>query len=225
MGITKKAVLASLVSVMMSLAFLIGLVPTHNASDVTAASDGNGRVDMVDLLNAVLNLKAAATSVSVTEPPTGTVFVIPTNSFLANINVGAEALDAGSLPGDAGPIIFGADGATVSEGDWLGSVYSGPVLMAAYLYGSLDISDLIQRGLTGTDTALAAHQVYAFGFASMEKVAEAHVMYDPLVWGEEEFSVTTVGPDFSPMGNGLFDRGLRPFYRAKSGCPRIPMAP
>ena len=50
MGTRKKLVLASLVSMMMVLAFTIGLVPSHD-TESTAAVSSDGRIDMVDLLD------------------------------------------------------------------------------------------------------------------------------------------------------------------------------
>ncbi len=87
MGIRKKLILASLVSMMMILAFTIGFVPSHRAPSVDAADDG--QVDMADLLGAMLGLKALEAPV-ITSPPDGVTFMVPAGGEAVWLRVNAE---------------------------------------------------------------------------------------------------------------------------------------
>lgn len=58
MGTRKKLVLASLVSVMMVLAFVIGFVPSHDSENTGAAVSGK-RIEVVDLLDMILGQQCA----------------------------------------------------------------------------------------------------------------------------------------------------------------------
>ncbi|MDQ1257979.1 MAG: large repetitive protein, partial [Candidatus Hydrogenedentes bacterium] len=75
MGSNKRLVLAALVSVMMVLAFIVGFVPSQNPVAIRADA-GDGSVDMVDLLNQVLDLKALDT-LAIAAPASGSTIIVP----------------------------------------------------------------------------------------------------------------------------------------------------
>ncbi len=81
MGTQKKLVLASIVSMMLVLAFMVGFVPSHDA-DQTGASSADGRVDMAGLLDMVLGDKAITGIVPVS-PEKGLTFTTPVTNFQA----------------------------------------------------------------------------------------------------------------------------------------------
>lgn len=74
MGTRKKMVLASLVSLMMAMAFVIGLMPAHDGARLSAGSGGS--VDMADLLDMVLGMKGVG-EIVVTSPVSGVVVKTP----------------------------------------------------------------------------------------------------------------------------------------------------
>jgi len=201
MGITKKAVLASLVCLMMSLAFLIGLMPSREAVDVTAASRSNGRVDMVDLLNAVLNLKSApeATEIAVSEPPDGALFVVPTDAPRGLINAASVTVPDGE---DADDVLLGVDGVfDPINHTWTGDTHSDLLGFGNYSRGFVNIA-----GLTAE-----AHKMYALGFATADPLDTARYIYggtpDPLWSGENstEFMVDVASASRDSDDNGLPD--------------------
>jgi hypothetical protein len=74
MGTRKKLVLASLVSLMMAMAFVIGLMPAHDGARLSAGS--GSAIDMADLLDMVLGLKGVG-EIVVTSPIDGVVVKTP----------------------------------------------------------------------------------------------------------------------------------------------------
>jgi hypothetical protein len=74
MGTRKKLVLASLVSLMMAMAFVIGLMPAHDGARLSAGSGSS--IDMADLLDMVLGLKGV-NEIVVTSPIDGVVVKTP----------------------------------------------------------------------------------------------------------------------------------------------------
>ncbi len=97
MGTQKRIVLASVVSMMLVLAFMVGFVPSHDA-ELTGASSSDGRVDMAGLLDMVLGDKAAITSIVPSSSANGLLFVTPITNFetpyipvgLTSTTVGAD---------------------------------------------------------------------------------------------------------------------------------------
>jgi len=77
MGTRKKLILASLVGVMMMLAFIIGLVPSHDTDRSGAAVPSNGRVDMVDILDLILGSAAKQDGVTLESRVDGVVVKTP----------------------------------------------------------------------------------------------------------------------------------------------------
>ncbi len=101
MGTQKRLVLASVVSMMLVLAFMVGFVPSHDAA-LTGASGSDGRVDMAGLLDMVLGDKAITTIVPAS-PVAGLTYVLPATTSLTGtpyIPVALTATAPGSVPGD-----------------------------------------------------------------------------------------------------------------------------
>jgi len=166
MGSRRKLVLASLLSLMMALAFVVGLVPSYTVLNATAGSGSGGRVDMVDLLNAALDLKAAApaSAIAVTKPTTGAHYMAPEDTLSAPLFLAAEA------DGDDAPVVYGVDGEWTSADDSTWTVYSEAVGAAPYST-AIDMKDLFTAG-TLADVAVA-HMVYGFYNAVVETPGDA----------------------------------------------------
>ncbi len=177
MGSKKKLVLASLVSLMMVLAFVIGLVPNHATLGARAASGGGGRVDMVDLLNAVLDLKSDSPVILITvsDPRTGAIIKVPADTIQASLAVRAVAL------GDAGNVAYGMDGTWEGQEAWVGEWFSGVTNEKPYR-SSIDLLPAITAATQGVQTA---HYIYA--------LAEASVLLQGLQ-AEITYSLRSPGP-------------------------------
>lgn len=63
MGTAKKLVLASVFSMMLVLAFMVGFMPSHDA-ETTGAAGGDGRVDMAGLLDMIVGGEKAITEIT-----------------------------------------------------------------------------------------------------------------------------------------------------------------
>ncbi|NIA14014.1 MAG: hypothetical protein GWP08_08030, partial [Nitrospiraceae bacterium] len=173
MGSRKTLVLASLVSLMMVLAFLIGLVPSETTLGADAASSSGGRLEMADILAAALGLKAGdpPTAIDVAAPANGTEVKVPADSVAAYLSLKASAVG-----GDPAPVRYGVDGAFTAANTWEGDVYSPADATVGPDYASyVDLAPL----LTGTPSALGTtHWLYAFANASVAtKLAAAQVTY------------------------------------------------
>ncbi|HOT50959.1 MAG TPA: hypothetical protein PLI07_08270, partial [Candidatus Hydrogenedentes bacterium] len=161
MGSRKKLVLASLVSLMMALAFVIGLVPDHATLGARAASGSGGRIDMVDLLNAVLDLKSEKdiALITVSDPRSGAIIKVPTDTIQASL-----ALRAVTLGGDgvAGNVAYGIDGTWGGEA-WVGDWFSGVANVKPYR-SAIDLVPVIDGAAEGVQVA---HYIYAFAGATV----------------------------------------------------------
>ena len=204
MGSRKKLVLASLVSLMMALAFIIGLMPLHGALRASAASRGSGRIDMVDLLNAVLNLQAGepATDIAVAFPPNDANFVVPEGTILTYINFQALAV------GDASPVAY-AINPDLTEGEWLDLWLDLP-LGTNVVFGEqppfnavMDVSAVLEPFILEPVTTTL--NVYAFANASIDNSEGSLLIYSarskPTT--SPEFSVTKIAQQSDPDQNGL----------------------
>ncbi|MCX5770446.1 MAG: hypothetical protein NTZ09_09275 [Candidatus Hydrogenedentes bacterium] len=203
MGSRKQLVLASLVSLMMAGAFVIGIMPMHGALRASAASSASGRIDMVDLLNAVLNLQAGeATAINVSFPVEieGDEFIVPDTTAQVFINfqaadepVGsaspvAYAINADNTSGDAFVLHLDTElpvGVGVAFG--FGPPYNGV----------LDVASLLLEPVTTTLSA------YAFANAALDEADQTLLIYS--VCSEPtDFRVTKVAQDdVDPDKNGL----------------------
>ena len=79
MGTQKKLVLASVVSMMLVLAFMVGFIPSHDANP-TGAAGSDGRVDMAGLLDMILGDKAI-TAIVPASPVGGLTFTTPVTNY------------------------------------------------------------------------------------------------------------------------------------------------
>lgn len=173
MGSRKRLVLASLVSMMMALAFVIGWLPSHTTLGANAASGSNGRITMADLLDGVLGLKQGdpAVAISVASPENGAIIKVPTDAIAAPLFLRAIAI------GDAADVVYGIDPAVDYEWaggeNWVGQWIAGPSSIRPYK-ASFDLVDLF----TGTLGVGAAYNIYSFANATvLENVAGAEVQY------------------------------------------------
>jgi len=179
MGSRKKLVLASLVSLMMVLAFLIGLVPSHTTLGADAASGSQGRPDFVNLLADVLGLKASggdpAQAISVLEPRTASLVRIPEDSVAAYLQFKA---DVDPPLSDPGAVAYVIDGDFVGDDRWVGEYYSNldnPPTQPPYT-GWVDVASL---AMATSDILDAVHYVYALGGAAevLKLLTEAEIQY------------------------------------------------
>ena len=177
MGSRKKLVLASLVSLMMVLAFLIGLVPSHTTLGADAASGSQGRPDFVNLLADVLGLKASggapAEAISVIEPRTASLVRIPEDSVAAYLQFKAAVDPPLSDPGAVAYVI---DGDFVGDDRWVGEYYSNldnPPTQPPYT-SWIDVATLATSDILGS-----IHFVYALGGAAevLKQLTEAEIQY------------------------------------------------
>ncbi|HUW60411.1 MAG TPA: CFI-box-CTERM domain-containing protein [Candidatus Bathyarchaeia archaeon] len=199
MGSRKQLVLASLVSLMMALAFVIGLMPLHGALPASAASSGPGRIDMVDLLNAVLNLQAGeATQINVSFPAEGANFVVPDITDKVFVNFQASAV------GDPSPVAYAINP------DLSGDELNEPLHLDVDLPGTVGVAygfqppynavlDMTSLLLEPVTTVLSA---YAFANAALEKGVMTTLVYS-VRSGPTKFSVTKIALDIDPDKNGL----------------------
>ena len=176
MGSRKKLVLASVVSLMMVLAFLIGLVPSHTTLGADAASGSEGRPDFVNLLADVLGLKASggepAEAISVIEPRTASVVRIPEDSVAAYLQFKADVDPPLSDPGAVAYVIDG----DWSGVNWVGEYYSDladPPTEPPYT-GWIDVASL-----AASNVFASIRYVYALGGAAevLKQLSEAEIQY------------------------------------------------
>lgn len=174
MGSRKRLVLASLISLMVALAFMIGLAPSYTTLGANAAVGAGGRVDIRGLLDAVLGLKQGdpVQSIAVTRPATETVVRVADGSVAVYMPFEAVAV------GDAAPVMYGIDpdepdyqwtGSTNWIGNWISNTPGDePPYRATFdLWG-------VVNSMTGTQ---ASFLVYAFANASWNTFKAAEVEY------------------------------------------------
>jgi len=194
MGSRKKLVLASLVSLMMALAFIIGLMPLHGALQAEAAGSEPARINMVDLLNAVLNFQGGqpATDIAVTKPEDGAVFLVPADTDQAFINFQATAA------GDASPVAY-AINPDLTDGDVLDLMADTPLGVAFAFQPPFNAALDVQTLLGPLETSFS---VYAFANAALDEIVITDLVYSVRSLTPTEFSVLKV-TDADPDENGI----------------------
>lgn len=158
MGTGKKLLLASFVSMMMVLAFLIGLVPSHDTESTGAAGSSAGRIDMVDLLDKVLGYGVKqGEGVTLESRLDGVVIKTPVdNAVPPEIPVPLQAAVDGA---GSELVTFVANeaedaGAFPEPNTWVGDVFSDPV--SSPFLGALDIGFFL-TGIANTTTAVSVY--------------------------------------------------------------------
>ena len=207
MGSSKRVVLALLVSVMMVLSFLIGWVPSGAPQNANAATGSDGRVDMADLLNAVLNVQAGdpAKSIDIVQPPEGAVYKVPTDA--APVLLWTESV----APGEAADVIYGLDGEFVGEGRWFGNLFSGPASVPPGYDAAIECSSLLSGTLAGFDAQAAIYSLYAFAGASLvEEAGQIYVDYTGAVSPQHDFILVELGDGYDADKNGIPEGLLGP---------------
>lgn len=173
MGTSKKIVLASIVSMLMVLGFLVGLAPSGRIHTEAATAAGDS-IDMVGLLDLVLGVKAVD-SVTVDSPVEGVLVKTPEDNFITpEIPVPVQA----SVVGDGSELVtFVAndkDSTTAFPG---GQTWSGDVFTEATpspFVSALDLGSFV-TGVAGTNTELA---VYALVNATAAATKAATLTYE-----------------------------------------------
>lgn len=169
MGTSKKIVLASFVSMLMVLGFLVGLVPNSGVSTNadTAASD---QVDIVGLLDLIVGVKGVS-GVTLDSPVSGVVVITPEDNAQApEIPVPLQA----AVVGDGTELVtFAAniyDDATAfpAPNNWVGDVFSDPV--ATPFVSALDVSSFL-TGVAGTETQLSVYALVNTALANSKATA------------------------------------------------------
>lgn len=158
MGSVKKLVLAGLVSTMMVLMFAIGLLPSLDALDVAASEDG--RVDMVDLLNLVLQTEKQAEAIMITQPADNTDIILEPGTTTALLPIEAETTPANA------DVTFGLDGNITAPNQW-----DGPVISEDFLSG-IQVIDLFDAGAPVS----GVHDIY--GLAQAAKITVFYDVFD-----------------------------------------------
>jgi hypothetical protein len=189
---------------MMVLAFVIGMVPSYKTLGANAASGSGGRVDMVDLLDAVLNLKAGdpVISIQVAEPRNGVTIKVPEDTVAAPLYMKAIAIGGDTT------VAYGIDGIWGGE-DWEGEWYSAIVNTKPY-HAFIDLLPLLPL-----DLSAEAHWIYAFAGAQLSKAAGAFIQYTLRSDGPDdpnpqptEIIVVKVDQSIDADKDGLPDQGL-----------------
>ena len=126
---------------MMVLAFIIGLVPSHDTDRSGAAVSSNGRVDMVDILDLILGSEAKQSGVTLESRIEGVVVKTPEDNaeipvvpvpvmatvegdgndlvtFVANVEGDAAAFP-GSVPGGSGQLWSGDVSSAALSFPWM----------------------------------------------------------------------------------------------------------
>ncbi len=170
MGKSKKFVLASVISSVLVLAFMIGLAPNHDAPKAGAAT--NGRINMVDLLTAAgfsngdekivgvtidSSLHGYTLKVSMENPPAALPIPVTATSGNDEVYYGAQT---------EGPNFFGTN-------TWSGPVMSGPFVSP--FDGSIDVASFLTGSVSTTSLAL-----YAFGVNTSKALFIYDDVNDPM---------------------------------------------
>ncbi len=165
MGTSKKLILASLVCMLMVMAFSIGLIPSHDA-DPTGAATGDERVNMVDLIDMMLGVKQVE---EVTLRPGIQARTIKVGPDTESIPIPFEA----TVDGDGNELVtFVANEYgefTIGDGQWLGNVFTEPI--AAPYAGKVDLASFL------ADQLQSSVYVYALVNA-VEAAKQTTLMYE-----------------------------------------------
>ena len=210
MGTQKKLVLASVVSMMLVLAFMVGFVPSHDA-DQTGATASDGRVDMAGLLDMVLGDKAI-TAIVPASPAKGLTFTTPvTNYQQPYIPVSLTSAATGT-GGDVFYVIDPANATGFNIADnglpfWGGETdqFTGPVLPPTFP-GSFDLGSRVPATPALTNYAINAIANINQTYTNYEGFANA------LYYGVTSYPANQVLVDLDAVpgaadanGNGLPD--------------------
>lgn len=206
MGTRKKLLLTTLVSTSMALAFLLAFAPVSLPG---ADADSDGRVDMVDLLNMILDLdKGALTGVQL-ETPNNNITVHVPQGGAGPISLPASATTTGA----AEEVTFVVDGAFVGVDGWnstgagaMPGVASATATDGPPFTSVIDLSKLPIASLAG------AHMIYALALDASGAITVAEVNYT-VIGGQpvglspkQNFTVNVVDPAiFDTNGDGILD--------------------
>lgn len=205
MGTTKKIVLASLVSMMLVLAFVIGLAPSHDAAR-SGASSGDGRIDMVELLGLILGDDKAIGDSTLVSPVNGVVVKTPEdNAETPEIPVPVQLSTAGE---DIGLVTFVAN-SVPDDAAWDGpnQVWTGDVFSDALSFpyaGAVDVSPFLAGTATNTQTSVV---VYALLNAAAASAKATALQYEAATDGADALALTIFKRDANvdSTDNGLPD--------------------
>ncbi len=189
MGTRKKLVLASLVSVAMVLAFMIGLVPSYDTQDTGAEAET--RLDMVDLLDMVLGLKSVD-GVTVQSRVDKVVVKTPEDNadlLQLEIPVPLQAnveLSQGDEADRLVTFVVNADDETPwGAVGWTGDVFTQEV--SSPFVSAVDVSPFVQGGAGHIETTLL---IYALVNATVDNTKATTLTYEavnsPSVGGAAE---------------------------------------
>lgn len=201
MGTSKKIVLASLVSMLMVLGFLVGLAPSGKIQTEASTAAGD-TIDMVGLLDLVLGVKGVS-GVTLSSPVEGVVVKTPEdNAEVPEIPVPVQA----NVVGDGSELVTfaanEAEDATAfpAANTWVGDVFTEPA--PSPFVSALDVSSFLTLQ-AGTQTEIA---VYALVNASAA-VTKATLTYESANEGVDALPLTIFETDGNVDGdnNGLPD--------------------
>jgi hypothetical protein len=206
MGTSKKIMLASLVSMMLALAFVIGLVPSHDATR-SGAANGGERVDMVELLGLILGDNKAIEGSTLVSPVDGVVVKTPEdNSSVPEIPVPVQLNTTGE---DIGLVTFVAntDPDAVAWGDPEGLVWEGDIFSDALSFpyaGAVDVSGFLAGTAVNTQTSVL---IYALVNASADAVKATRLQYEATNAASDALALTIFKRDANvdTTDNGLPD--------------------
>ena len=169
MGTSKKFVLASIISSVLVLAFMLGLAPSHDAPDASAAD--SGRISMVDLLAAAGfgGGDSKLVGVTVDSPLDGKVVKVNADNPPATLPIPVSA-DSSTDAVQFGAQEEGDDLFNPAGQEWSGTVTSDFIENAPFV-GAIDVASF----LTGVATTVTDIAIYAFGYNA---VLKANLTYD-----------------------------------------------
>lgn len=173
--------------------------PLGGTGTAMAASSGDGRIDMVDLLNLVLGIDKIVDRVTITSPEgPGLVKVLEGSRSLP------LTIEADVAPRDAaGEVVFGLDGAREEGGvHWSGGILSHLAEVGPPLVATLDLAELDPAERAGV------HWVYALTPADATAMGDVFDIQDAREITIEE--IPSAG--FDDNGDGIPDDLFHPNF-------------
>ncbi|MCF6285829.1 MAG: hypothetical protein L3K26_11615, partial [Candidatus Hydrogenedentes bacterium] len=211
MGISKKLMLASLVSMMVVLAFVIGLVPSHDTASVRAAGDSD-RIDFGQFLDLILmnqvgtlDDKGVGTTLGSLPYENGDTIIVPTSNT-GTIDVMLSATVAGS--GNDTTVTYVANDATEGGAPWAPGVYtqgSNGIASADAFPTDFATTLALESFIPNAAGAQTAVLIYALINAVADSAQPPTYMFESVNAMGEAITLTLASEDNDGDGNGFPD--------------------
>lgn len=194
MGTCKKLTLASLVTIMVVLSFVIGFVPAHDLGAIRAASD-DGEFDISTLLGAIMDAKAVQSIVPQLKIEAAKVIAPPGSG---NVPLGVKAAVIGTGVSDVRYVANAASegGTPWANERWTGSVFSGASVTTPY-DTSLNIRSLMDS---------VAQTIYVYALTNTtQAVKQTSFLYEDVNMMADRIALVVQTKDLDSDGNGYPD--------------------